>query len=124
MKDSNNIELNEGDLTMYSIDTPTQHPAELIIYLSNEEIITHVDIDDDNDPDASTTVVTNTVKYYPITDEGLEVAKFDAGVTQNNFHRQEKYNLTNMEPRHILKVDTFTLRGHQKTLYDSIIALL
>lgn len=119
MKDSKNIDLAEGDLVILTIDRPTEHPAELIIFLNAVERTYKITEDD-----VELTKTTNEVHYYPITDEGLEVAKFDAGVTQNNFHRQTKYTVTNTLPKHVLKMDETQLRGYTKTLYDSIIALL
>ena len=122
MKDSKGTELVEGDLIMISIDTPIAHPAELIIYISNEENITVIDSDEDGIEDSRREVVTNTIRYYPLSDLGLEVATFDNGGTQNLLHREQKYTVTNIEPRHVLKMNPNTLSGYAKTLYDNISA--
>lgn len=119
MKDSANIELIEGDLVLLTIDTPIEHPAELIIFIENEEYV--YDVTEDGE---EKTITTNKVKYYPINKEGLQVAKFDAGVTQTDFHRQKKFIVTNICSKNLLKLDSNTLTGYNKTLFDSIVALL
>jgi hypothetical protein len=119
MKDRNNVELVEGDFIMIVIDNPQETPALLVIYLDNEEYTYEVT---ENGEERS--VTTNTIKYYPITDEGLEVAKFDASVTQLLPHREKKFNITNIHPDNVIKMNTSVLRGYNKTLFDSITALL
>lgn len=122
MKDSKGVDLVEGDLILITIDTPVHHPAELIIYISNEENIIVTDTNEDGIEDGRTTTITNTIKYYPLTPQGLEVAIFDNGGTQAAIHREQKFTVTNIEPRHVLKMDANKLSGYAKTLYDSISA--
>ena len=119
MKDRNNVELVEGDFIMIVVDNPQETPALLVIYLNNEEYTYKVTEDGEE-----RTKTTDTIHYYPITDEGLEVAKYDAGVTQLLPHRQKKFNITNICSDNIIKMNTSVLRGHNKTIFDSIIALL
>jgi len=119
MKDSLGQELTRGDLMMITIDTPVEHPAQLVIYLSHKEIVYAVTEDG-----VESTKTINTIKYYPLSEEGLEVAKHDAGVVVRNFHRTKGFEVTNMEPRHLRKFDPGSLVGYTKTLYNSIIALL
>ena len=115
MKDSTGIELTRGDLVMITIDTPVERPADLIIYLSFEEYV-HTITDDGQERTETTT----TVHYYPLLKEGVEVAKYDNGVSQSLAHREQKYTIKNIESRHLLKMDPLTLRGYSKTLYDQI----
>ena len=119
MKDSSGQELERGDLMMITIDTPLEHPAELVIYLSHKEIVYKVTEDE-----VELTKTINTIKYYPISEHGLEVAKTDAGIDIKKFHREKGYEVTNMEPRHLLKFNPGKLRGYSKALYDEIAALL
>ena len=119
MKDKEGVDLVEGDLVMVTIKTPTQNPAFLAIFLNYEEYVYKITV---NEEEVSRT--TNTLHYYPITDDGLEVAKFDNGVNQPKMHREQKFTLTNIKAEDLLKMDPLKLRGYQKTLYDSIIALL
>ena len=119
MKDRNNTELVEGDFIMIVVDNPQETPALLVIYLNNEEYTYKVTEDGEE-----RTITTDTIHYYPITDEGLEVAKYDAGVTQLLAHREEKFNITNICSDNIIKMNTDVLRGYNKVLFDSIIALL
>ena len=121
MKDEKGIELVEGDLVMLTIDTPVEHPAELIIFLENKEYTFDVSGEDPLTGEyTERTETTNTVKYYPITEEGLQVAKYDNGTEQLGMHRQQEYTVDNIKPKHLLKVDDFTLRGYDKTIYDDI----
>ena len=119
MRDSLGTDLTRGDLMMITIDTPVEHPAQLVIYLSHKEIV--YDVTEDG---VESTKTINTIKYYPISEEGLEVAKHDAGVVVAKFHRTKGFEVTNMEPRHLLKFNAGSLRGYSKALYDSIIALI
>jgi hypothetical protein len=118
MKDSIGQDLERGDLLMITIDTPLEHPAELIIYLSHKEIVYKVTEDG-----VESTKTINTIRYYPISEEGLEVAKHDAGISVRKFYRTKGYEVTNMEPRHLRKFNK-RFRGHAKDLYESIINLL
>ena len=125
MKDKEGTELAAGDLIMLIIDTPVEHPAELVIFLENEEYTYKlVDVDPETGESTERTETTNKIKYYPISDDGLEVAKHDAGQTQTKFHRQQKYIVTEMKSRHLLKMDSNNLSGYEKTLHDSIVALI
>ena len=119
LKDSKGTILTKGDLIMVTIDTPVIKPVELVIFISSEEFVTKVDKDG-----TETTVKTNTVKYYPLTKEGLEVAKFDNSVTQESIHREQKYTLTNILPKHILKRTSNVLRGLSKDMYNQILAVI
>lgn len=119
MKDKNNIELVRGDIVMVIIDTPVEKPTELVVYLEMEEETTGYDSNDN-----AQTKTTRNLKYYPITDEGLEVAKYDADATLPKLYRTEKFIYTNIESRHLLKMPTSSVRGYKKELYDSIVALL
>jgi hypothetical protein len=76
------------------------------------------------DDGTETTRDIHNLKYYPITDEGLEVAKFDNGNAPSTLHREQKYIYSNIESKHVLKMDKNNFRGYQKTLYDNIIAEL
>lgn len=124
MKDSEGTDLVRGDLVMLTIDTPVEHPAELIIFLENDVLTYMVDVDDDDIIDQQKEVTINTVLYYPISDEGLEVANYDAGTVMTAMHRQQEFKVTNVDPKHLLKFSDKGLRGYSKTLYDSIQALL
>ena len=119
MKDSLGQELERGDVILITIDTPVEHPAQLVIYLSNKEIV--YDVTEDG---VESTKTINTIKYYPLSEEGLEVAKHDAGVVVRNFHRTKGFEVTNMEPRHLRKFNPGSLMGYVKSIYDSITALL
>ena len=119
MKDSLGQDLTRGDLMMITIDTPVEHPAELVIYLSHKEIV--YDVTEDG---VESTKTINTIKYYPISEGGLEVAKTDSGIVLNSFHRVKGYEVTNMEPRHLRKFNPGSLSGYTKSLYDSIKALV
>jgi len=44
MKDNQGTELVRGDLVLLTIDTPVEHPAQLIIYLNNKVLTYMVDI--------------------------------------------------------------------------------
>lgn len=119
MKDRNKEELVRGDLIMFTIDTPVEHTAELVIYIQNHERV--YDVEEDGE---AKTVTTNTIQYYPLSKEGVEVATHDSGATTTKMHRQQKYEVTQMEPRHLLKFDDNTLRGQNKVYYDAIKALM
>ena len=120
MKDNQGTELVRGDLVLLTIDTPVEHPAQLIIYLDNKVLTYMVDYTDDNEVDCQKAVTINTVHYYPISEEGLEVANYDAGVVVEHMHRQKEFEVTNVDCKHLLKFDSAGLRGYSKTLYDSI----
>lgn len=119
MKDKNGIELVEGDAVILSIDTPIERPSQKVIFKSQVERTIRVMEDG-----TEVTKKVCDIFYYPITDEGLEVAKFDAGHTQTALHREREFKATNIKPRHLIKMNSGTLRGYTKTLYDSIVALL
>jgi hypothetical protein len=119
MKDKNGIDLVEGDLVILSIDTPIDHPAQKVVFKNQVERTISIS----QDGEERTKKVCD-INYYPISDEGLEVVKKDAGQTQALLHREEEYKATNIKPRHLIKLNTGTLRGYEKTLYDSIVALL
>lgn len=125
MKDRKGTELVRGDLIMYIVDTPVEHPTELVIFLENEEYTYKVtDVNALTGTSTERTETTNKVKYYPLTDLGLEVAKYDAGQTQTGLHRQQKYIITNTKSDNVLKVSSDKLSGYTKTLYTAIAALL
>lgn len=119
MKDSNNIELVEGDLVVLTIDTPVEHPTELVIFLNIEEYVFNITEDGEE-----RTEITKILHYYPLTKEGLQVANYDAGVSQSTFHRQKKFTASNICSKNLLKVSGDTLHGYTKTLFDEILALL
>lgn len=119
MKDKNNVELVQGDLVLITFDTPVISPTEFGIYLEMEEVVTSIDSNNNE-----TSKITHTLKYYPLTDEGLEVAKKDAGVSQVKLHREKKFTVTNVESKHLIKMPTSSVRGYKKTLYDQIVVLL
>ncbi len=119
MKDKEGIELVEGDLIMLTIDTPVEKPSQLVIFLNFIEEVTSID---SNGNETSNTG--STLHYYPISDLGLEVAKFDNGVTQTGFYRKEKYTATNINSINLLKMKSSNLKDYKKTLYDAIVALL
>lgn len=120
MKDKNNVELVRGDLVLVTFDTPVISPTELVMYLEIETRVIKVNPTNGQE----TTKTTRTLKYYPLTDEGLEVAKTDAGVSQVKFHREKKFTITNVESKHLLKLPSSSVREYKKTLYDQIVALL
>lgn len=119
MKDKNGIELVKGDLVILSIDNPIDHPAQKVIFKNQIERVISIT----EDGQERTKKICD-INYYPISDKGLEVAKFDAGQSQAIMHREKEYKATNIKPRHLIKLNAGTLRGYEKTLYDSIVALL
>jgi hypothetical protein len=120
MKDKEGTTLTRGDLTMLIIDTPVDQVAGLVMFLENEEYTVQAEDDDGNEILKNV----NTVLYYPITDEGLEVAKYDNGNAPATMHREKKFTVTNVEPKHLLKMDSSNLRDYQKTLFTNISAEL
>ena len=118
MKDNEGTELVAKDLVMVTIETPITRPAEVVIFIENEPLtVREVDADG-----AEITRNIDNLKYYPITDEGLEVANADNGNAATTIHREKKYILSNVEPKHLLKMSTANLRGYNKVLYDAIVA--
>ena len=115
MKDSEGTEINKCDLVLVTIDTPTREVTELVIFLEMEERVYNVTEDGEE-----RSVTTRTMKYYPLTPEGLEVAKYDAREDQLLMHRQTKYTYTNITSDNLLIVDGNKLSGYKRQLYDSL----
>ena len=118
-KDKDGTELTRGDLVMVTIDTPVRPVAELVVFIDMEEYVHTITVDEEE-----VTKTTKTLTYYPLTEEGLEVANFDSNVTQSALHRQQKYTLSNIESKHMLKMRHETLNDFKKDLYDSILAVI
>jgi len=119
MKDNQGIELVKGDLCILVIDTPIENPSELIIFLEAEPYTYKVLKDG-----TEISKTTDTVKYYPLTDLGEEVARFDSGITQEPLHREQKFVVTHIKPKHLNKISSTGLIGNKKKVYDVITALL
>jgi hypothetical protein len=119
MKDRNGLDIVRGDLIMIIIDTPIHKPSELVIYLDNEDYVYKVTEDGEEKSKETKHVI-----YYPLSDEGLEVANYDNGSASSLIHREKKFKITNINSDNIIKADSSNLRGYAKTLYDSIIVLV
>lgn len=119
MKNINNEEILRGDLVIITIQTPIHHTAEIVIYLNNHERV--YDVEEDGEPKS---VTTNTVVYYPLTSEGLEVATHDSGTVSSTFHRQKEFQITHIKPQHVAPLESDLLTGTNKTYYDAIQLLL
>lgn len=119
MRDKNGIELVKGDPILLTIKTPIDHPAQIVIFKEQHDREYYVTKDGEEKAE-----LTCDIEYYPITDEGKEVATFDSGATQTTLHREKKFKATNVKPKDLIKMNSGTLRGYQKTLFDQIVALL
>lgn len=117
MKDKEGTELVQCDVVLLTIDTPVYNPTQVVVFIRMEEEVINITLDDEE-----VTKTINTLVYYPITDEALQVSNFDKNITQTALHRQKTYKTSNVESKHLLKVNPNTFRGHQKTLYDNIYA--
>jgi hypothetical protein len=62
------------------------------------------------------------VTIYPVTSEGLQIAKFDAGETQELLHRELAFTVSNYSKANTFIIDTpnITLDSSQKYYYDQI----
>ena len=116
MKDSTGIDLVRGDLIMITIDTPVERTAEIVMYLDIETLTYNVTVDG-----TEQTRTTDTLHYYPLTDLGLEVARYDNDNIVDTIYRSKKYTTSNIESKNMLKMDTNTLRGYNKVLYNSLL---
>jgi len=85
MKDIDGTELVKGDACILVLDKPVENPSQIIIFLKSEEYVYKVIKDG-----TERTKTTDTIKYYPLTDNGLEVANYDAGVNNASLHREQK----------------------------------
>ena len=119
MKDSKGVELVRGDLIMITIDTPVEHPAELVMFLEIESLVYDVTVDG-----IEQSRTTDTLHYYPISKLGLEVAKYDNNNVTDLIYRTSKYTASNIESRHMLKLVPTVLRGYNKVLYTELLAEL
>lgn len=120
MTDKNNIELLEGDLIMITFDKVIHRPAEIVVYKEMQTRTITCGSEDNIE-----TVETKSLIYYPLTKEGLQVAKFDTGTTQTDLlYRTKAFTVTNICSDNILKMDPDRLNVTLKTYYDSITALL
>lgn len=117
--DMNNSILAKKDLIMLIFDNPIEHPASLAIYDSYVEDPISVD-----DNGTVKTQKSNTLKYYPLNEQGLEVAKTQANISQSKMHREEIFTVTNIAKSNLLKVKPHHLNEVKKLYYDAIIALL
>ena len=123
MKDSKGIEIDAGDLIMVTIDTPVEFPATKVVFKAVETRVVNLVVKDGEEVTRTTQEVDDII-YYPISAEGLEVAKADNGNGPATPHRTDKFTFTNINSQHVLILDENNLRGHEKTLYEDIIAEL
>ena len=107
-----------GDLLMLTIDTPVEHPAQLIVFKSIKTESYTVPATEETEAQE---LSINTLTYYPLTELGLEVAKSDNGNSPSTFHRETKFTVSNVHQRNLLEMNISFLRGYSKTLYEDIL---
>jgi hypothetical protein len=120
MTDKNNIELLEGDLIMITFDKVIHRPAEIVVYKEMQTRTITCGSEDNIE-----TVETNSLIYYPLTKEGLQVARFDTSTTQVDLlYRTKPFTVTNICSGNILKMEPDNLNSALRTYYDNITSLL
>lgn len=116
MTDKEGNKLERGDLVMLVIKTPVENPSQLIVYLSSTQTGTCKEEVDDKlieEPEY-------TLLYYPLTKDGLEVAKFDNGTNDPTLTRGTKFTATKVRCSDLIKMNPDILRGYKKTLFEEI----
>lgn len=120
MVDTNNIELVAGDLVMITFDRVVEKTAEIVIFVEMIERTytcgTEVDVQ---------TIVTKNLKYYPLNQEGLQVAREDNNVAQTDLmFRKTPFTVTNINSANLLKMNPLNLNILKKDYYDQITAIM
>jgi hypothetical protein len=115
IKDVNGEELVEGDLVMLVIDNPVERTTDIVRFIAMEEFTYKITSDDEE-----LTKTTCKLKYYPLTEEGLEVATFDKGITTNDFHRQDEFIVTNIKSKNLIKWEEEKLNSFQTDINNKI----
>jgi len=120
MVDKNNVELIVGDLILLTPDKVIEKAGELVIFMEMVERTITCGAEDNIQ-----TVTTTSMKYYPLTELGLEVARYDNNVTQDTaFFRKTPYTVTNINSHNLLKMNPLTLSILNKEYYDEITAII
>lgn len=104
MKDSNGITLETGDLLLVTFNVLIDENSIKIVFKS---------LNDDG-----------TITYYPLTNQGLQVAKYDAGESQTGMYRTAPFKLVNIESNNIIKIEEGVLDSNLKRIYNQIITRL
>jgi len=118
MVDINNEEIIKGDIVIFSPNKVIEHGGQLIIF---KEMKTK--ICDPINPN-SNIEETDTMVYYPLTKEGLEVANYDNTGTITSLQRIKEYTINYIKSDNLLKLDSNKLNSTNTYFYNQIIALL
>ena len=120
MVDKNNVELIAGDLILLTPDKVIEKAGELVIFMEMVERTITCGTEDNIQ-----TVTTTSMKYYPLTELGLEVARYDNDEEQDTaFFRKTPYTVTNINSHNLLKMNPLTLSILNKEYYDEITAII
>lgn len=145
VSDKNGTVIEPGDIVVITIENPVEIIAEPVRMVSLEQqesirwdrdlpiIITNPDDRDQNltelivqqppidaEPISTTAPWSGTVIYYPLTQEGLQVAQYDSGVEIDTFHRQQEYKATNITTDSMEVVSSSYLNPIQRDYYNQM----
>ena len=125
MKDSRGDEIQRGDLVLLVEDHVTDLPTELVVFVEQKtnKYILKSKCDSSGEMEKKEYEI-DSIIYYPLSDFGLEVAAHDSGVVMTQMHRTDKYEALHIESSNVTIMNTSTLRGYSKTLYDAITAVM
>lgn len=118
MKDSNNIELAKGDVVIFTPNKVLEHGGQLMVF---KEMKTKVcDPSDVNSPIEET----DTMVYYPLTKEGLEVAIYDKAGVVTSIQRTKEFTINYIKSDNLIKLDVSKLNSINNYYYNQILPLL
>lgn len=119
MVDINNTELEVGDLILFTPDKVIDTPGKLFVYHSMDTKTIRCGAEDNVE-----VITIDTLKYFPLSQEGLQVARHITNTPQtDSLYRTQEYKIPNICSENLLKMDPAMLNSTLSNFYTQIVAL-